>query len=404
MKILVAEDDPVTRKTLSLILHNFGYEVLSASDGKQAWDILQKEYVRLIISDWEMPEMDGVALCRNVRSTEFPGYVFFILLTSRDTKDDLVEGMSAGADDFMVKPFNKEELYARIRAGERILKLEKDLAERNRALRETNEKLNKAYSVIKKDLREAGKIQSSLLPEPGLVINGVQFDWVFLPSTYVAGDIFNYFKLDETHLGFYLLDVAGHGIPASMLSVTLSKVLSTENNKQCVLKRHLEVPPYYEIRMPSVVIKALNQRFQSDAETMQYFTMIYGVINTLDGHSIITQAGHPPPVYLKKGSKATLLGSGGFPVGMFPDLDYEEESVVLNKGDRLFLYSDGITECTNKKNEQFSVERLIRILEKDPDVPIKELMENMEKSLRTWKGDDAFEDDVTLLALNVLQT
>lgn len=402
MKILVAEDDPVTKKTLSLILHNFGYEVLIASDGKQAWDILQKEYIRLVISDWEMPEMDGLALCRKVRSAEFPGYVFFILLTSRDTKEDLVEGMAAGADDFIVKPFNKEELYARIRAGERILKLEKDLADRNKVLRETNEKLNKAYSVIEKDLREAGKIQAGLLPEPDSVIYGIQFDWMFLPSTYVAGDIFNYFVLDEAHIGFYLLDVAGHGIPASMLSVTLSKVLSTENNKQCILKRQLEAPPYYEITMPSVVIRALNQRFQSDAETMQYFTMIYGIINTLDGHTVITQAGHPPPVYLKQGSKATLLGSGGYPVGMFPDLDYEEETVVLNKGDRLFLYSDGITECTNKKKEQFSVERLISILKKGQNVPIKGLMENMERSLRKWKGDDEFEDDVTLLALDVL--
>jgi len=402
MKILVAEDEPVTRKTLSRILHDFGYEVLSASDGKQAWDILQKDYIRMVISDWEMPEMDGVALCRKVRSIDYPGYVFFILLTSRNTKEDLVEGMSAGADDFITKPFNTEELYARNRAGERILKLERDLADRNKALRETNEKLNKAYSVMKKDLREAGKIQSSLLPEPDSVIYGIQFDWLFLPSTYVAGDIFNYFKLDETHVCFYLLDVAGHGIPASMLSVTLSNVLSTEHNKQSILKRQLEVPPYYEITMPSVVIKTLNQRFQSDAETMQYFTMIYGVINTLDGHTVITQAGHPPPVYLKKGSEATLLGSGGYPVGMFPDLDYEEETVVLNKGDRLFLYSDGITECTNKLKEQFSVERLIRILDKDQALSINGLMKKMEKSLRRWKGDDEFEDDVTLLALNVL--
>ncbi len=402
MKILVAEDNPVTRETISLTLRKIGYEVLSAPDGKLAWDILQKEYISLIVSDWEMPEMDGVTLCRKVRAAKFPGYVFFIMLTARDTKEDLVEGMAAGADDFIVKPFNKEELYARIRAGERILKLEKDLADRNKVLRETNEKLNKAYSVIKRDLREAGKIQSSLLPESDSVICGIQFDWIFLPSTYVAGDIFNYFKLDETHVGFYLLDVAGHGIPASMLSVTLSKVLSTENNKQCILKRQLEVPPHYEITMPSVVIKALNQRFQSDAETMQYFTMIYGVINTLNGHTVLTQAGHPPPVYLKKGSKATLLGTGGYPIGMFPDLDYDEETVVLNKGDHLFLYSDGITECTNMNKEQFSVERLIRILENDQNVSQKGLMKETEKCLREWKGDDEFEDDVTLLALSVL--
>lgn len=402
MKILVAEDEAVTRKALSRILQKFGYDVLIASDGKKAWRILQKEYIRLVISDWEMPGMDGVELCRKVRSANFPGYVFFILLTSRDTKDDLVEGMAAGADDFIVKPFNKDELYARIRAGERILKLEKDLADRNRALRQTNEKLNQAHSVMKKDLQAAAKVQSSLLPQPDSSVCGIQFDWIFLPSTYVAGDIFNYFRLDNNHVGFYLLDVAGHGIAASMLSVTLSRVLSTENNKQCILKRQLESPPYYDITTPSAVIKSLNERFQSDEETMQYFTMIYGVINTLDGHTTITQAGHPPPVYIMKGSNAVLVGSGGYPVGMFPDLDYEEEEVVLKQGDRLFIYSDGITECTNRNKEQFSVERLMNFVTEEPEMPLNGLMKKMEQSLRQWKGDDEFEDDVTLLALNVL--
>jgi len=401
MKVLVVDDDKVARNLLSENLKKTGYEVLTASDGSRAWDILQKEYISLVISDWMMPEMDGLELCRKIRSGDFLGYVFFVLLTSKGRKDDIVEGMAAGADDFVVKPFNSEELHARIRAGERILKLEKDLADRNRALKDANKKLNHAYSVIKKDLRAAAKIQSSLLPQSNSIICGVQFDWIFLPSTYVAGDIFNYFRLDNHHIGFYLLDVAGHGIPASMLSVTLSKVLSTENNKQCILKRQMEDPPYYEITSPSAAVFALNQSFQTDADTMQYFTMIYGVIDKRDGRTVMTQAGHPPPVYLKKGAKAVLIGSGGYPVGMFPDLDYEEEEIYLNKGDRLIFYSDGITECLNKKGEQFSVERLINLLEQEQDLPLGGLLKKTEKSLKEWKGEGEFEDDVTLLALTI---
>ncbi len=402
MKVLVVDDEKVSRIILSQNLKKSGYAVETAANGKEAWDILLKESISLVISDWMMPVMDGLELCRKIRAGRFPGYIFFILVTSRDSNCDLIAGMDAGADDFVVKPFNNDELNARIRAGERILKLEKDLAERNRALKETNKKLNQAYSIIKKDLQAAAKIQSSLLPQSDSIIYGVQFDWIFLPSTYVAGDIFNYFRLDDNHIGFYLLDVAGHGIPASMLSVTLSKVLSTENNKQCILKKQMEAPPYYEVTPPSVAIQILNQRFQSDAHAMQYFTMVYGIIDKRDGRTVMAQAGHPPPVYLKQGLNAVLIGSGGYPVGMFPDLDYEEDEIYLSKGDRLFFYSDGITECTNEKNEQFSIERLMRLLEQGQHLSLRGLLDETEHRLHQWKGNIEFEDDVTLMALNMV--
>jgi sigma-B regulation protein RsbU (phosphoserine phosphatase) len=258
--------------------------------------------------------------------------------------------------------------------------------------------------VIKRDLEAGAEIQSSLLPQSASMIYRVRFDSIFLPSAYVAGDIFNYFKLDENHVGFYVLDVAGHGIPAAMLSVSLSKVLSPTNHQECLLKQFMPVPepPYYEIINPANAMRALNERFQADEDTMQYFTMIYGLIDIRDGRTVMTQAGHPPPIFLQEGKKAILIGTGGYPVGMLPDLDYEEKAVHMDNGDRLILYSDGITECTNNEKEQFSVERFIKLLEEGHDLPLRELMERIKDSLRLWKGGNQFEDDVTLLAMEMV--
>jgi sigma-B regulation protein RsbU (phosphoserine phosphatase) len=122
MKILIAEDDPILRQLLEKKLELWGHEMRVAENGEQAWDILQTQDVRFLIADWMMPVMDGLELCRRIRS-ERSSYVYMILLTGKDRKEDAVKGLDAGADDYIRKPFEWDELRARIRAGERILGL-----------------------------------------------------------------------------------------------------------------------------------------------------------------------------------------------------------------------------------------------------------------------------------------
>ena len=403
IQILIAEDDKLTRNSLFRILQKLDYEVLTASDGLEAWNILKEQPVDIVITDWMMPGIDGLELCKRIRSADFDNYVYVILLTSQGGKQTLIEAIDAGADDFAVKPSTKLELSARIKAGKRVLKLQSDLNEKNKKLSKSNRKLSHAYSVIKKDLEAGAKIQSSLLPQKASIISGISFDWIFLPSEFVAGDVFNYFRLDENNVGFYVLDVAGHGIPAAMLSVTLSKALSPSNAHECLLKQFMPVPepPYYKIINPATAIKMLNERFQADPVTMQYFTMVYGIIDTRNGKTVITQAGHPYPILLQKGMSAKLVGKGGFPVGMLPNIDYEEQEIILNRGDRLFSYSDGITECVNSNQQEFSPERLMDLVEEGRDLPLRKLLEIIEDRLHKWKGDNTFEDDVTLLAMEI---
>jgi len=127
MKILVAEDDPISQRVLQANLLEWGYDVTVASDGGEAWAIMrQAESPSLVISDWMMPGMDGLTLCRKIRQMERPGYIYFIILTA---KKGVVEALEAGADDFLTKPFNPEELKCRIRIGERILNLERCILE-----------------------------------------------------------------------------------------------------------------------------------------------------------------------------------------------------------------------------------------------------------------------------------
>ena len=126
MKILIVEDEPLSRRLLEVTLRKWNYEVVAASDGREAWELLQgPEAPNLVISDWMMPDMDGLELCTRIRENERQGYTYLILLTSKGRKEDLIKGLEAGADDYLIKPFDHEELRIRIKIGERIISLER---------------------------------------------------------------------------------------------------------------------------------------------------------------------------------------------------------------------------------------------------------------------------------------
>lgn len=377
---------------VAAILRKWGYEVVLAGDGVEAWDIVQRESIQFVISDWLMPRMNGLELCRRVRAADFSHYVYLILLTGLDDRRSLVEGMEAGADDFLVKPLHPEELRVRIRAGSRVLELERNLEERNRRLVEAHRELMTTYTTVRKDLEAAAAMQKALLPAPA-IRHGFTLDWLFRPSHVVAGDMFGYFPLGAGHLGFYQLDVAGHGVPAALLSFMLNKVLSQSAREEGILMRSGG-----GIVPPGSVVAELNQRFEADPDVMVYFTMVYGVVEVESGRVSFTQAGHPPPIRVRAG-EARTVGRGGFPVGMLADVDYETTTLHLQKGDRLFLYSDGITDCESPQGERFSESRLLKVLERGAGHPLSRVNQAVGDALRDWKENEEYQDDVTLLAL-----
>lgn len=149
MRVLVAEDEPVSRRALEAALEDWGYEVLVSSNGAQAWDILRgKEAPELGVIDWMMPKMDGPALCRRVRELAHTPPVYIILLTARDAKDDIVGGLDAGADDYITKPFHREELRARLQVGRRIVELQKNLAVRVNQLEQTLRRVKRLQGLL----------------------------------------------------------------------------------------------------------------------------------------------------------------------------------------------------------------------------------------------------------------
>ncbi len=395
MKILIAEDEAVSRKMLLRTLQKWGYEVVAAENGKEALEAFEKDTFQMVITDWMMPEMNGLELVEKIRKSPENDYVYIIMLTAKSQKGDLVIGMETGADDFVAKPFDRGELQVRLRAGERIIRLEKKLSVRNAEL----ERINQRMRV---DLEAAAEIQQSLLPSEIPSIEGVDVAWEYRPCDELAGDILNVFKLDEEHLGFYVLDVSGHGVPAALLAVTVSRMLSpTTTDQASLLKKRDKETGNHLLTPPAEVANQLNRRFQMTPENGQFFTMLYGIIDVKTKELRYASAGHPGIIRISKHAEKAEMKVASLPIGFMEDTAYEEQVVQLYTGDRLYLYSDGIPEAENSEHDLYGTDRMVASLKQNAGLTLRESMQMLLVDVHLW-AQIALKDDATLMGIEMI--
>ena len=276
-----------------------------------------------------------------------------------------------------------------------MIALVRDISERKRA----EEELRRANKRMKNELLAAARIQQSLLPKVSPNIAGVNFTWALKPCDELAGDILNVFLLDEKHVGLYLADVSGHGVAAALLSTTLNRVLSPLPG-HFLLRERLEGSGY-RVSSPAEVAEQLNDEFPMDPATQQYFTLLYGILNWQTREFRYVPAGHPGPVYLSSTAGPMILETHSFPIGFFRQVKYEEHSITLKPADRLYLYSDGITEATNIDGEEFGKERLIRVLEESRAMPLNTGLSFLLAAVKEWCGPARPGDDISILAVEI---
>lgn len=400
MEILLVDDFEEALFVLKSLIGQLGHTARTARDGKEALEIMRKSNISLVITDWEMPVMNGTELIRAIRKEITSHYVYIIMLTAKGGRSEIVEGLEAGADDFIVKPFNPQELKVRVANGERILQLEKNLAEKNLILEIANEKLTAAYQQIQRDLEAAAALQQKLLPRQNDVIGGFAFDWLFLPSKFIAGDILNFYKIHNNYIAFYLLDVAGHGIPSAMLSFSLSQLFTAETSASKLLTTVFDQEVSIDNISVGSFLSHLNNAFFNTEDASGFFTILFGVIEISTGRVKIARAGHTLPLLIKQGGEPSFIESKGMPIGILNEVTFEEHNLVLQEGDKLIIYSDGITECANATDQMFGTDGLVRFIDFYGKGEVKNLIPLLKDSLIRWKGSEEFDDDVSMLIVS----
>jgi sigma-B regulation protein RsbU (phosphoserine phosphatase) len=397
MRILIAEDERITRSSLARQLTAWGHEVTAAEDGQQAWELLAAAEFDIIITDWEMPRLSGLDLVRRIQETPRGAYTYVILLTSRADKSDIVRGIEAGADDYVAKPFDRDELRVRLLAGERIVRLERALSRQNAELRDANER-------IRAGLQAAARVQQSMLPRHNICTPRVRTAWKYVPTDELAGDAVGLHLVDDRYLVAYVLDVSGHGVPAALLSVTAMHALEPIPEATSLLRDMTGADPRMgSVRHPCDVATALNRSFRAGENDGRYLTMILCVLDTHDGRLCLTSAGHPPPLLLRGREALPVPDGGGFPIAIVDAADYDEGVLQLRPGDRVCLFSDGVLEQTDAAgDEQFGADRLREFLAARHATPAEQVVTEAARELAAWAGADVFTDDVSLVVVEWL--
>ncbi len=408
--LLVVDDNAENRDMLARRLRRRGYAVAEAENGARALELAAGTEFDVVLLDVMMPVMDGLETLRRLRGTRSVAELPVIMATAKGESDDVVQALGLGANDYVTKPINFPVALARIetqlslrRAVQEIRRLEGDLAARNRELEAANGSLSFSNRRMKRDLDAAARIQQAFLPTAAPAAGGARFAWQCRPCDELAGDTLNVVPLDDRRVGVFVVDVSGHGVPAALLSVTVSRLLSRMPDGSPLVRRGSNGSSALDVVPPAEVAAELTNRFPFDPETRQYFTCVYGVLDCSAGEFRYVCAGHPGPIHVPRGGAPVRHQHAARPIGIVPAAaaagGYEDHVVALAPGDRIYLFTDGITEAENAAEEQFGVERLQEVLAATRERPLQESVDAIVGRLEEWCGGAAFADDVSVLAI-----
>lgn len=380
--LLVVDDDPDILRVVRFYLAKQNYTVQTAENGNDALAFLETHpEVELILSDVMMPEMNGLELLERVRA--HPGWseIPVILISAEGESSKKVAGLNLGADDFITKPFNFDELMARVRNHLRLRRLQREVLTANELLRQQNER-------FLEDLEAARAVQQALMPSEYPVSPSYRLAAKYLPVERVGGDFFDMVELDGGRkLGVLVADVCGHGIAAAF--ITAMTKISFRN--AC-----------FTTADPAKVLESMNRVLLTNIKH-GYVTAFYGILDCERREFTYASGGHPPLMVHRRteGRLFDLQPQATF-LGFFDKVKFTTDVLPVVPGDRIVFYTDGLYESRNAADEYFTVARVARILERQGNVPVDVMLSTVLADLRDFLGDQPIADDVTLVGLDIL--
>jgi sigma-B regulation protein RsbU (phosphoserine phosphatase) len=385
-KILLVDDNTENLQVLSQTLEGRGYEIFVATNGETALAIAAKVLPELILLDVLMPGIDGFEVCRRLKKQPKTARADVIFLSALGEVSDKVRGLDVGAVDYITKPFQAAEVIARVNAHLTNQRLRSQLMAAN--------------ARMKRDLEAASRIQRSLLPAKTPHPTKFEFAWEYSPCDELAGDSLNVFRLDEEHIGFYVLDVVGHGVRAALLSFAATHALTPRADRTSVVMTigANGDASTSSVVSPASVAKHVNQIFQFKNDDSQFFTLLYGLLDTGSGRIRFVSAGHPRPIHFPSNGKPKETGTYNYPIGVVDNAMFDEFEVRLLKGDRLFLYSDGLLEQKNETDQPFGIRNIISVINEGQRKSLAESVELLKNRVASW-CNESLSDDLSILAI-----
>ena len=371
--ILIVDDKPANLHLLSQMLRDQGYNVRAVTSGERALASVQMMPPNLILLDIRMPEMDGYQVCECLKADEKTHEIPIIFISALDEIQDKVKAFQVGGVDYITKPFHLEEVLVRVQTHLSLRQLQKQL-------QDTNKK-------IARELVLAGKTQARFMPRNLPDIPKWQFSVAFKPARETSGDFFDVNLLSDNRIGILIADVSDKGVGAALF-MALSWAL---------FRAYMDDYP----TQPEAVFHEVNRHILSDTDTDDFVTCFFGTLDPKGGMLVYSNAGHSPPLLVKATNpeQITSLARTGPAIGVVESQQWEREVVILQPGDQLVLYTDGITEAVNAYDELFGMDRLARSLKTKLDGTAVSIRDEILADVDRFTSETPQADDIALIVI-----
>jgi sigma-B regulation protein RsbU (phosphoserine phosphatase) len=381
-KILIVDDEPdlelLVRQKFRQYVREGRYELTFARDGKQAVEkLVQDPGLEMVLSDINMPVMDGLTLLSKLE--ELNRGLKVVMVSAYGDMKNIRAAMNRGAFDFVTKPIDFQDLEITINKTQQAIEATTSA-----------ERVRQQLQTIQLELNVAAGIQLSILPGkfPAFA-NRQDFDLFaeITPAKEVGGDFYDFFLLDENHLGIVIGDVSGKGVPAAIfMAVARTLLRATALQKLS----------------PGDCLTYVNGALAAQNELSMFVTLFYGILNTKTGELEFSSAGHNPPYIYSDASVRSLDVRNGVILGVMDGATFETQRLQLQRGDGILLYTDGVTEAMNLAEELFGQKQLEQCLRENGARPLQEVVQALFSRIREHAGAKPQSDDITVLTIRYL--
>ena len=365
-RIVVIDDNANDLQVTRRFLERHGYVVSAATSGEDGLQLAASVMPDALIVDYRMPGMDGFEVTRRIKADPQLHTIPVLLLTGADSASYVVEGLGAGADDFVTKGSDTEILLARLRALLRV--------------KHYQDQLRKLNEQIRRDLQIARRVQEALVPPGVFQSPRLEIRSAYIPSETLSGDFYDYF-LQNGSVYLFVADVSGHGLPAAILVSLLKSYIHTEADSSTKL---------------SDLMARLNDFLYSVSLPTQFATA--QLFRIKDGNVMYANAAHPGFLHFQRSSgKATLFEQPSYLLGAMPAMLYDEHALKVAPGDTLFVYTDGLTDRRNESGEFYSIDRVAALMEQSRDADIGTLYDTIFRDVNAFNATEDFKDDIAFV-------
>jgi len=373
-RTLIADDHPDVLAALRMLLRNEGWQTEAATSPAEALEAIRSRDFDLVLVDLNYARdttsgQEGLDLIARIRALD--NALPVVAMTAWANIELAIEAMRRGVADFIQKPWDNA----------RLLRILRDQITAGRARRREQ----RLKATQDRELVAAEEIQQSLLPRHMPVLEGAELAVAWRPAGAVSGDYFDIIQFDVGRAALCVGDVMGKGMPAALVM----------SNLQALVKAFATAAT-----PPQRLCEQINRAVCGNLPEGRYITFFYGLFETASRRFIYANAGHNPPLLVRREGRTARLTEGGIVLGLFPENTYKQGEVRLRAGDRLLYFTDGVTEAANDDGELFGEERLLRLLVEHRRQSASELRETILGAVADFSGG-SFQDDVTLVALAV---